>query len=579
MKQIFRKMYLLSNRLFFYNYLRHYILFKVFVFLLLATSNSIHSQNNEDIDALFKAYKEDNPGIAISVIKDNKVLYQKGYGMANLEYEIPITVKTKFHVASLSKQFTAFMILKLQEEGLLSINNDVREYIPELPDYGKTITIKHLLTHSSGIRDQWRLLELAGWRLDDVIKTKQIFKLITSQKTLNFDPGESFGYSNSGYTLMAMIVERLTNMSFAEYAKKTIFEPLQMSDSFFYDDHEEMMANRAYSYKKVNNKLKKSNLNFATVGPTSLFTTIEDMNKWAFNFKNMAIGNKTIFKSMNQKAKKNNGSVSSYAKGQFVKQHKGFKMIYHSGSDAGYRSYFARFPELGYQFIIFANAAYISAYDEIFKLIDHYLQSQYPKNKNRVKEESEEDFQYKDDMFISLSESEMKKFEGTYFNRETKNYTDVKLKNDTLYVKGDIFPKDIKLYPVGERNFKVKGTKYDLSVNFTKNNHEEPVLELRIPDILWYWNVKVESVNPSNYLGTYYSDELKTEYELIEKNKALYLTHQQLDDIKISQINKVYFSSNNRNFSNIRFQENDFGKIEGFSISNESIKDIRFSKK
>ena len=550
----------------------------IFLFFFIILSQCTYAQNNNEVDALFEQYNtSDVPGIAVSVLKDGRSVYQKGFGMANLEYGIPITAQTKFHVASLSKQFTAFLILKLQEEGLLSIEDDVRTYISELPDYGKTITIHHLLTHSSGIRDQWRLLEMAGWRLDDVIKTEQIFKLITNQKELNFLPGDSFGYSNSGFTLLAIIVERLTKMSFADYAKQIIFDPLKMKNSFFYDDHEEMMNNRAYSYKKVNNRLKKSHLNYATVGPTSLFTTIEDMSKWALNFNNMTIGNKRIFQSMNQRAKKNDGSVSSYAKGQFVRDHKGFKMIYHSGSDAGYRCYYARFPELGYQFILFANASYISAYDEIFKLIDYYLQDQYPKSKNKASEKK--DFQYDEDMFISLSTAEMKKFEGTYFNRETKKYSEIKLDNDTLYYQGDILSKATKLYPVGKRNFKIKGTAYDISVNFKENDYNEPILEFRIPDIMWFWNAKVDRVSPSDYLGTYYNDELSTEYELVEKDNELYLTHQKLDDIKIAQINEAYFSSNNRNFSNIRFKRNNAGKVVEFSVSNGGVKSITFLRK
>lgn len=548
------------------------------VFFFIILFQCAYAQNNNEVDALFAKYNNsDSPGIAVSVIKDNKVIYQKGFGMANLEYGIPITTKTKFHVASLSKQFTAFMILKLEDEGLLSINDDVRTYIPELPDYGKKITINHLLTHSSGIRDQWRLLEMAGWRLDDVIKTEQIFRLITNQKELNFSPGDSFDYSNSGYTLLAIVVERLTKMSFANYAKKTIFEPLQMNDSFFYDDHEEMVANRAYSYKNVNDRLKKSNLNFATVGPTSLFTTVEDMSKWAINFQNMTIGNERIFQSMSQKAKKNDGSISSYAKGQFIANHYGYENIYHSGSDAGYRSYFVRFPDLGYQFILFANASYVNSSKETFQLVNYYLKDKKPKSENNTP--ASEVFEYDEDIFVNLSNTKMKEFEGSYFNRETKGYTEVKLENDTLNLKGSVLSETIKLYPVGNSNFKVKGSKYDISVNFKENDYKEPVLEIRIPDIMWYWNMKVDKVNPSNYLGSYYNDELRTQYDLVKKENELYLTHQKLDDIKIEQINEAYFSSNNRNFSNMRFRQNESGKVIEFSVSNYGAKNIIFTRK
>lgn len=545
--------------------------------LFLIGSNFSHAQNQEGIDALFAQYNSsDVPGLAVSVLKDGQVVYQKGFGMANLEYGIPIDKKTKFHVASLSKQFTAFLILKLEQEGLLSIKDDVRTYIPELPDYGKTMTIEHLLTHSSGIRDQWRLLEMAGWRLDDVIKTEQIFRLIVKQKELNFPAGERFQYSNSGFTLLAIIVERLTKTSFADYAKQHIFDPLQMGDSFFYDDHEEMMSNRAYSYKKVDGKLKKSHLNFATVGPTSLFTTLEDMSKWAVNFQKMTIGSEKIFQSMNQKGQKKDGSFSSYAKGQFVREYKGLKMIYHSGSDAGYRSYFARFPDIGYQFILFANAAYISSYEEIFKLIDYHLQ-----NKSSQEEDQappEEDFAYDESIFVKLSNEEMKKFEGIYFDPEEKHYREVELKNDTLYYKREGGSKST-LHPVGKSNFKIVGTPYDISVNFLTDEVKGPVLEFKVPDIMWLWLFKVNKTDPSDYVGSYYNDELGTQYDLVAKGDELYLTHQKLDDIKVDQITEVYFSSQNRNFTDITFQRDDSGKVTGFSVRNESVKNIVFSKK
>lgn len=547
---------------------------KVITLLVLALSYNFAIAQNAEVDDLFEKYNDTEiPGIAVSVNKDGQSIYQKGFGMANLEYGIPITTKTKFHVASLSKQFTAFMILKLEEDGLLSVTDDVRKYVPELPEYGNTITIDHLLTHSSGIRDQWRLLELAGWRLDDVIKTEQLFKLITQQEGLNFVPGEKFRYSNSGYTLLAIIVERLTKTSFADYAKQTIFEPLKMSDSFFYDDHEEMVLNRAYSYKKENDQLKKSNLNFATVGPTSLFTTIEDMNKWAYNFQSKTIGSKRIFKSMEENTKS-----SGFAKGQFVRNYKGFKMIYHSGSDAGYRLYFARFPKLGYDFTVFANASYISAYHEIFKLIDHYLPEK--PSKTSDKEESDKPFHYKDDIFITLSKSELKKLEGRFYDNERKEFWTVELKNDTLHCYGDLIGETVKLLPVGERNFKITGTPYDISVNFKENDYNEPILEFRIPDVAWLWLERELAVNNiSDYLGSYYNSEVNAQYDLIEKDSELYLTHYKLDDIKIAPINDSYFFSKNRNFSEIRFERNNEGEIVTFSVENDGVERITFSRK
>ena len=545
---------------------------KYYIGVLLLTTSLFCTAQNAEVDALFEEYNNSkSPGIAISVNKDGENIYQKGYGMANLEYGIPITTKTKFHLASLSKQFTAFLILQLEDEGMLSLKDDVRKYIPELPDYGHTITIDHLLTHSSGLRDQWRLLELAGWRLDDVIKTEQIFKLIIQQEELNFVPGEKHRYSNSGYTLLAMIVEKITETSFADHAKKIIFDPLEMHDSFFYDDHEGIIENRAYSYKKMNDDLKKSNLNYGTVGPTSLFSTIEDMNKWAFNFKSLTIGNKGIFKSMDQQV------GSEYARGQFVTNYKGFKMICHSGSDAGYRLYFARFPKLGYEFSLFANASYISAYDEILQLIDIYLQDELPKKDDEIN--WDEPFKYKDNLFITLSNDDLKAFEGSYYDKERKDFWNVSLVNDTLHCYGKLLEDTVKLNPVGPKNFKVTGTPFDVSINFKENDYEEPILEFRIPDYAWLWNEKKMSVNKADYVGSYYNKELDVQYDLIERENELYLTHQKLDDIKIAPINNSYFMSENRNFSDIRFDRNDSGEIQTFSVKTEGIESMTFSKK
>ena len=168
--------------------------------------------------------------------------------MANLEYDIPITPSTIFHMASVSKQFTAFAIASLAQQGKISLSDDIRKHLPEVPDFGKTITINHLIHHTSGLRDQWNLLMIAGWRLDDVITKDHILKMVSRQKELNFDPGAEYMYSNTGYTLMAEIVARVSKKTFAEWTKENIFVPLEMSNTLFYDDHEKIVRNRAYSY-------------------------------------------------------------------------------------------------------------------------------------------------------------------------------------------------------------------------------------------------------------------------------------------------------------------------------------------
>jgi len=164
----------------------------------------------EQIDQLFTLWDNlQSPGAAVAVAKDGKIIFEKGYGSAAMEYNIPITSGTVFHIASVSKQFTAFAILLLEKEGKLSINDDIRKYVPEVPDFGKVITLNHLLHHTSGLRDQWELLAMAGWRLDDNITTEQVLRLVSRQKELNFNPGDRMTYCNTGYTLLAEVVARV----------------------------------------------------------------------------------------------------------------------------------------------------------------------------------------------------------------------------------------------------------------------------------------------------------------------------------------------------------------------------------
>ena len=238
------------------------------------------------IDQLFVPWdKKDTPGAAVAVVREGKVIFSKGYGMANLEYDIPITAKTVFHMASVSKQFTAFAIAHLAQQGKISLDDPVQKYIPEVPEFEKTITVRHLVHHISGLRDQWTLLMMAGWRLDDVITKDHILSLVKNQKDLNFEPGARYMYSNTGYTLMAEIVARVSGKSFAQWTKENIFDPLQMEQTLFYDDHEKIVKNRAYSYYSGDEGYKKSVLSYANVGATSLFTTVEDLSLWVMKAK------------------------------------------------------------------------------------------------------------------------------------------------------------------------------------------------------------------------------------------------------------------------------------------------------
>ena len=204
-----------------------------------------HESLEAKVDRVFAEWdKPDSPGAALSVIRDGEIIYKRGYGMANLEYDIPIAPTTIFDIASVSKQFAGFAIATLLHEGKLALDDDIRMHLPDVPDFGTKITIRHLVHHTSGLRDWVQALVIAGGQMDDVISFKHILKMVRRQRELNFEPGTAFLYSNTGYNLLAEIVEKITGDTFREWTDANIFKPLAMTNTHFHDDHEMIVKNR-----------------------------------------------------------------------------------------------------------------------------------------------------------------------------------------------------------------------------------------------------------------------------------------------------------------------------------------------
>ena len=348
---------------------------KLLLYLIFLLTCSCAKNKETQVDEIFAKWNSNKtPGAAVAVVKDGKIIYKSAYGMANLEYGIPNSTETIFHIASVSKQFTVFSILLLAKEGKLSLEDDVRKFIPDVPDFGKTITLRHLANHTSGLRDQWNLLALAGWRLDDVITKDHVLKLVSKQKDLNFEPGDEYLYCNTGFTLLAEVVAKVSGKSFAEFTKANIFQPLGMNSTLFYDDHERIVPNRAYSYKGDSTGYKKSVLSYANVGATSLFTTVEDLSLWVANFSKPKVGDSDLIDEMNTPAVLNNGENFGGALGQFVGEYNGQLEISHGGADAGYRTYLARYPEQDLAVIVFSNDASFSSGSVAHQVADIFLE-------------------------------------------------------------------------------------------------------------------------------------------------------------------------------------------------------------
>lgn len=319
---------------------------------------TLNQARRMEIDRVFAHFNNDTPGAALAVVVNGEIIYKQGYGMSNLEYDIPITPSSIFQVGSIAKQFTAMCFVLLAQQGKLSADDDIRKYIPEVPDFGETITIRHLLYHTSGLRDQWHLFAMAGWRDSDVKTQSDVINLVSRQKELNFKPGEECLYCNTGYTLLAEVVERISGKSLRGFADEHIFKPLGMKNTHFIDNHLEIIKNRTDAYApQSGGGYIISNPVCDMVGATSLFTTVEDLALWIDNFGHKRIGGKEGVNMLLTRGKLNNGEELNFALGVVQTKYKGLKTIASGGHDSGYRAEFIMVPEHGTSVIVFSNVS------------------------------------------------------------------------------------------------------------------------------------------------------------------------------------------------------------------------------
>lgn len=317
---------------------------------------------SQKINALLATWSHtDTPGAAVIVVEDGKVIHRKGYGMANLEYGVPITPETPFHVASVSKQFTAFAVARLAEEGKIAIDAPIQTYLPEVPRFAAPITPYQMIHHTSGLRDQWALLMLQGHTLSDVITDAHIIELVKQQRDLNFEPGSRFIYSNTGYTLLAQLVARVSGKSFRAWTHDEIFAPLDMARSHFHDDYTEIVPGRAYSYQPTPPggaaKYSLIPLNYGTVGATGLFTTADDLAKWMDNLISGRLGGTALRDLMMAPGRLNGGGTIEYGYGLSPGTYRNEPVVGHAGSDAGFRSDMLVFPNRKLGIAVLANSA------------------------------------------------------------------------------------------------------------------------------------------------------------------------------------------------------------------------------
>jgi CubicO group peptidase (beta-lactamase class C family) len=335
----------------------------------------VETAARDRLDDLLKPYDRPGmPGLVATVMRGDQIVYQRCTGLADVEHRVLNSPDTVFHVASVSKQFTGFAVALLERAGQLAPSDDVRSYVPELPDYGRAITVEHLVRHTSGLRDYIDLLMFAGYREEDVLTNDDVREILWRQRGLNFAPGETYSYSNSGYHLLALIVERVTGMPFSVFCRKEIFGSLGMTHTCFQDSYQDVIVGRAYSYAgKSIDGLKRVFSVHGTPGAGCLYTTAADLVRWVRHHDRPIVGDRALIERLQGPGRLNDGSAVVYGYGQILGRYRGTRIVHHYGADAGYRIGLARFPDENLAVLLLSNWRDVDPEEVTLALADVFL--------------------------------------------------------------------------------------------------------------------------------------------------------------------------------------------------------------
>lgn len=312
---------------------------------------------NPAVDRIFAEYdKPDSPGCSVGAVQDGRFVYQQGYGMANLDYDIPNSPGMVYYVGSVSKQFTAAVVALLAIDGRIGLDDDVRKYFPEMPAYERPVTVRQLVHHTSGIRDVYTLQGLRG-DLMEYMPDEDALALIARQRSTAFTPGSQYSYTNSGYFLLAQLVERVTGRSLREVADEQIFRPLGMTRTHFHDEPGHVMKQRAMSYERAGRDGYRISYlqNFDKIGAGGLYTTLDDLRKWDANFYTKQVGGDALHALMHTRGVLTGGDTLPYAFGINVGERRGLRVVEHGGSLMGYKAYLARYPDQRFSVLLTCN--------------------------------------------------------------------------------------------------------------------------------------------------------------------------------------------------------------------------------
>ena len=534
------------------------------------SQETINSQKIEhSINSTFKPFAN-GPGLGLGIVADGKLIINKNFGLANLDYRIPMSDSTVFSIASVSKEFTAYCILLLEKQGKLSFNDEVHKFLPQLPVYPGSIFISDLLHHTSGLRDYIELLALGGWGSEDIMTLDNVLEVVYRQKGLNFLPHIKYHYSNTNYLLLGEIVKKITGQSLAQYAKENIFEPLHMNKTTFNESFRNTVPNLAISYRSAgNNNFRRIINNYAFTGPAGVYSTVPDLAKWITHIINLYRQNDPLYQKMIMLEKLPADAINNYACGFFISsKYKNIPMMYHDGYDVAYRAYMACFPSAGLGFVLLSNNDAVNPKYYGAMISDMLLKNKVQADTTTTWREVKEG--------IKTSSEERKRLTGTYEMEEGFVF---EIKEDKNVLNVVLDGEAFRLHPQSNGEWSVK--EFDYNIIFNSGNAKGAILVRGNGEIKKGHRVELATLtkeNAAKYVGKYYSEEVSQVYEIKIINGKLTVSHFKQGEYEMTPYKKDVFRSGVGFFDSIRFERSAKGEVIGFVYSGERAMGLFFKK-
>jgi CubicO group peptidase (beta-lactamase class C family) len=541
--------------------------------LELKVVEAIAEEPEKRADQLFYAYAEEGvPGGVVGVIQYGEVVFSKAYGLANLSHSIPYEVNTPTNIGSVSKQFTAMAILLLEQQGRLSLDDDVRMHIPELPDLGQVVTLHNMLNHTNGFREVYNLMPMTGWTGEDMLRREEIIEILKRQEELQNAPGEEYNYNNSAFILLAEIVERISGQTFPEFMDSNVFAPLGMNSSLVRPNPAVIIPGASQGYVSDSLGYNEAGDLHAAYGAGGIYTTVDDFSRWMGNFSKPVVGGLEVVNRLVTVDTLNNGDTMSYALGIGVDEFRGLKYYSHGGADIAHRAFLIYFPEIDAGVVAMSNNGNFNSTGIAYEMAELYFgDSMEPEDGEEEETDSKE---------VTVSEELLQAYAGRYLLAGMGAILEYEVVDGRLKMSMEGQP-EVYLDPLSESEFEYEGV--EATVEFIMNEQGEVSGAVHTQGGQKFELERVPPYEPTMeelqaLTGKFFSKELETFYTLEMRDTTLVLLIRNTKDIELSALKEDNFKGDIYFIGEVAFIRDPGGQVTGFTVANGRTRGIWFEK-